>query len=291
MGFSRQGYQSGFPCPPPGDLPHPGIKLIPPVAPALLADSSLLSHLRKPQETCMSRNTFYKYLLSQIFDKHWTRGNSWTEFSYVQWQGDIYFLLDGTVLKNQCRRRGFDPWVGKMPWSGKWQPTPVFLPGKFHGQRSLAGHSPGGHKISNTTEQMRQKHENTPSTINRILFLFFSEGTPPRPKDREDKRESHFCLFKLRKVFARVYFVSKRSNQQIHLSGHQEAVLHHQVRTIALCVLLMLFQNPVLLQSCWISCILIKDNTFFLIDSLSQKLFKDFPFKVIHSLMTGISTP
>ena len=111
-------------------------------------------------------------------------------------------------------------------------------------------HSPWGHKISNTTEQMRQKHENTPSTINRILFLFFSEGTPPRPKDREDKRESHFCLFKLRKVFARVYFVSKRSNQQIHLSGHQEAVLDHQVRTIALCVLLMLFQNPVLLQSC-----------------------------------------
>ena len=38
----------------------------------------------------------------------------------------------------QCRRRkrhGFDPWVGKIPWSKKWQPTPVFLLGKFHGQR------------------------------------------------------------------------------------------------------------------------------------------------------------
>ena len=31
----------------------------------------------------------------------------------------------------QCRRHGFDPWVGKIPWSRKWQPTPVFLPGKF----------------------------------------------------------------------------------------------------------------------------------------------------------------
>ena len=104
----------------------------------------------------LSRNTFYKYLLSQIFDKHWTRGNSWTEFSYVQWQGDIYFLLDGTVLKNQYRRWGFDPWVGKIPWSGKWQPTAVFLPGKFHGQRSLAGHSPWGqslgHNWANETE-------------------------------------------------------------------------------------------------------------------------------------------
>ena len=40
----------------------------------------------------------------------------------------------------QCKRRrrfGFDPWVGKIPWSSKWQPTPVFLPGKCHGQRSL----------------------------------------------------------------------------------------------------------------------------------------------------------
>ena len=43
----------------------------------------------------------------------------------------------------RCRRRWFDPWVRKIPWSRKWQPTPVFLPGKFHGQRSLAGYSEG----------------------------------------------------------------------------------------------------------------------------------------------------
>ena len=34
----------------------------------------------------------------------------------------------------------FDPWVGKIPWRRKWQPTPVFLPGESHGQRSLAGY-------------------------------------------------------------------------------------------------------------------------------------------------------
>ena len=44
----------------------------------------------------------------------------------------------------QCRRREFDPWVGKIPWRRKSQPTPVFLPGKFHGQRSLVGYSPWG---------------------------------------------------------------------------------------------------------------------------------------------------
>ena len=42
----------------------------------------------------------------------------------------------------QCRRPGFDPWVGKIPWISKWQPTPVFLSGEFQGQRSLAGYSP-----------------------------------------------------------------------------------------------------------------------------------------------------
>ena len=52
----------------------------------------------------------------------------------------------------QCRRRGFEPWVGKIPWRSKWQPTPVFSPGKFHGQRSLVGYSPRGHKESDTTE-------------------------------------------------------------------------------------------------------------------------------------------
>ena len=48
----------------------------------------------------------------------------------------------------QCRRHkrwGFDPWVGKIPWRRKWQPTPVFLPGKPHGQKSPAGYSPQGH--------------------------------------------------------------------------------------------------------------------------------------------------
>ena len=39
----------------------------------------------------------------------------------------------------QCRRPGLNPWVGKTPWRRKWQPTPVFLPGEFHEQRSLVG--------------------------------------------------------------------------------------------------------------------------------------------------------
>ena len=52
----------------------------------------------------------------------------------------------------QCRRRGFNPWVGEIPWRRKWQPTLVNLPRESHGQRSLAGYSPWGCKESDTTQ-------------------------------------------------------------------------------------------------------------------------------------------
>ena len=43
-------------------------------------------------------------------------------------------------------RSEFNTWVVKIPWRREWQPTSVFWPGEFHGQRSLAGYSPWGHK-------------------------------------------------------------------------------------------------------------------------------------------------
>ena len=52
----------------------------------------------------------------------------------------------------QCGRPGFDPWVGKIPWRRTWQPTPVFLPGESHGQRSLARYGPWGSKELDMTE-------------------------------------------------------------------------------------------------------------------------------------------
>ena len=52
--------------------------------------------------------------------------------------------LSGKESTCQWGRCGFDPWVGKILWRRKWQPTPVFLPGEFHGQRTLAGYSPLG---------------------------------------------------------------------------------------------------------------------------------------------------
>ena len=50
----------------------------------------------------------------------------------------------------QCgrhKRQKFDPWVRKIPWSRKWEPNPVSLPGESHGQRSLVGYSPWGRRV------------------------------------------------------------------------------------------------------------------------------------------------
>ena len=55
----------------------------------------------------------------------------------------------------QCRRPVFNPWVRKIPQRRKWQPIPVFLPGKSHRQRTLVGYSPRGHKESDTTQRER----------------------------------------------------------------------------------------------------------------------------------------
>ena len=85
----------------------------------------------------------------------------------------------------QCRRYGFSPWVRKIPWKRKWQPTPVFLPGKSQGQRSLVGYSPWGCKRiryelvikqkNNTTDGggphlIRQRSELSQKAFLRVLF-------------------------------------------------------------------------------------------------------------------------
>ena len=62
----------------------------------------------------------------------------------------------------QCRRHKrhrFSPWVGKIPWRREWLPTPVFLPGESHGQRSLVGYGPQGCKELDTTEVTQQQQQ------------------------------------------------------------------------------------------------------------------------------------
>ena len=67
------------------------------------------------------------------------------------------FLTELPGKPYQCRRGRFNPWVRKIPWRRKWQPTSVFLKGESHGQRSLVGSVLEVTKESETTEQLNNK--------------------------------------------------------------------------------------------------------------------------------------
>ena len=79
----------------------------------------------------------------------------------------------------QCRRCGFSPWFRKIPWRRKWLPTPAFLPGESHGQKSLVGYSPRGHKELDTIEWLN--NENNQSLSLSDNFISFPLKLIPSP--------------------------------------------------------------------------------------------------------------
>ena len=84
-------------------------------------------------------------------------------FLFVSVPRHLGFSSGSMVKESDCqcrirRRLGFDPWVGKIPRRKKWQPTPVFLPGKSHGQRGLVSYSPWGRKRARPNRATEHKH-------------------------------------------------------------------------------------------------------------------------------------
>ena len=76
-------------------------------------------------------------------------------------------LAGGEEPTWQCRRHkrpGLDPWVGQTPWRRPWLPSPVFLPGDSHGQRSLAGYSSGGHRVRLDWTDLTRTHSSLHTT-------------------------------------------------------------------------------------------------------------------------------
>ena len=113
MEFSRPEYWSGLPFPAPGDLPNPGIE---PGSPALQADSLPAEPPGKPLRSLKLQHL----------------------------RADMGFpgSSDGKAYACNAGDLGLIPGSGRIPWRRQWQPTPVLLPGKFHGWRSLVGYSP-----------------------------------------------------------------------------------------------------------------------------------------------------
>ena len=131
MEFSRQEHWSGLPFLSPGDLPDPRIE---PRSPALQVEAL-------PSEP---PGNVWGEPRSSLTDMHPPRGAHCgvADVSAEVTPGDA-IRKESTCQCKRHKRHGFNPRIWKI-WRRKWQSTPVFLPGKFHGSRSLEGYSPWG---------------------------------------------------------------------------------------------------------------------------------------------------
>ena len=186
MKVSRQEYWSGLLFLPPGDLPNPEIE------PASLPGKShAIWHSQKKKK--------YIYIfVCEWFLFHFNRFRFILMFTENQFRNTWFHSIqpDASVKKSpfmgdrggwekymwnlnrrkyvsdglpwwptgwestyQCRRLEFNPWVREFPWRRKWQPTPVFLPGKSHGQRNLVSYGPWGCKRVRHDLVTKQQHQ------------------------------------------------------------------------------------------------------------------------------------
>ena len=151
-GISRQEYWSGLPFPSPGDLPDPGIE---PGSPTFQADALTFEPPGKPRYAS-EMETIALFMSQHILDV--IGGLVYIERCIITYLASPLRVSDSKEFACNVRDPGFELWVGKIPWGRKWQPTPVFLPGEFHGRRSLVGHSPWGCKESDTTKRLTHTH-------------------------------------------------------------------------------------------------------------------------------------
>ena len=138
-----------------------------------------------PSPFCLHESHYPRYLAQYLSfcDRTVSLSTVFSRFIHVVACARIFRLIfhcmcisqrfpGGSVVKDSacegrsCTRLSFDLWVRKIPWRRKWQPTPVLLPGEFHGQRSLVGYSPEGHKESDATEQLSMQ-----AYIYHLLFI------------------------------------------------------------------------------------------------------------------------
>ena len=131
---------------------------------------------------CIFADLFYVWLnsRSQLDSPHcvhipWVITASSQPF---QTQHSLFVMLplfspSDSVLKNlpAKRRPEFNPWVRKIPWRGEWQLIPVFLPGQSHGQGSLEGCSPWGHRVGHDWVPKQQVSFHQVKFINNMYII------------------------------------------------------------------------------------------------------------------------
>ena len=104
------------------------------------------------------------------WEYYWRQSYLWCLFEGIFESIDFPGGSDSKASCLQGERRGFHPWVGKILWRRKGQPTPVLFPRKSHGRRSLVGYSPWGRKESDKTEWLHFE-----SVFWGSLFYFYAQ--------------------------------------------------------------------------------------------------------------------
>ena len=103
------------------------------------------------RKKCVAQHIHDFFLMTERNDGNITENylsslqTHWAIWIFLKVPG-LPWWLKGLRICLQCGTPGFDPWVRKILWRRKWQLSPIFLPGKFHGPRSLVGPSPWSHK-------------------------------------------------------------------------------------------------------------------------------------------------
>ena len=99
---------------------------------------------------------------------------------YPPWASQVVLVMNN-LLRRRHKRCWFGSWVGTILWNRKWKPAPVFLSGRFHGQRNLVGHNPWGHTESDTAQHTLIFPSRVPGqTV--LSSPLFSLTTSPSPK-------------------------------------------------------------------------------------------------------------
>ena len=129
-------------------------------------------------------NTFVLSMTGEHFNQ---RMIDWRQYK-ISW---LPLWLRWWRICLQCGRPKFDPWVRKILWKRAWLTTPVFLPGEFHGQRSLAGYSPWDHKEVDTTEQLTHTHTHTHTQDLSVASRKGGRSPVPRTSEMDGMQPQH----------------------------------------------------------------------------------------------------